>query len=225
MLELKPMLAWHIRRWALPAALGGVLAIAGADAILMRRHPVSARPRAIPEQIGLHADAEGEGLRVQWNRGSRPVRNADHAVLYIEDGKLRSQLDLTGRQLDSSSVKYWPESERITFRLEVYRGRQSTSDSAQFGLPPGRGPRRQAGAARAMVQQIRPSPFEHQDPEIEVTQTLPLPVAAARAPVPEPAPEPVAAADPPGESRLSRIISRIPLLRHLRKHPPLDETQ
>ena len=199
--------------------------MAGADAVLMRRHRVSARPRAIPEQIGLHADAEGECLRVQWDRASRPIRNADHAVLFIEDGAAKSQLDLTGRQLDSSSVKYWPESERITFRLEVYRGRQSTSDSAQFGLPPGSGQRRQGGAARAMVQQIRPSPFEHQDPEIEVTQTLPAPVVAARAPVPEPTPEPVASADPPSESRLGRIISRIPLLRHLRKHPPSDETQ
>src|SRR5450631_131256 len=100
------MLAWHIPRWALPAALGGVLAIAGADAILMRRHPVSARPRQIPEQIGLHADAEGGGVRVEWDRASRPVRNADHAVLSIEDGPLQSRVDLTGRQLDGSSVKY-----------------------------------------------------------------------------------------------------------------------
>ena len=107
MLSSKPMWAWRIPRWALPAALGGVLAIAGADAILMQRHPVSVRPRAMAEKIGLRADAEGEGMRVQWSCGSRPVRNADHAVLFIEDGATRSQLDLTGRQLDSSSVKYW----------------------------------------------------------------------------------------------------------------------
>jgi len=220
------MLAWRIPRWALPAALGGVLAIAVADVVLMRRHPVSVRPQAIPEQIGLHADAEGEGLRVQWDRSSRPVRNADRAILYIEDGALQSQLDLTGRQLDSSSVRYWPESERVTFRLEVYRGSQSSSDSAAFGLPQARSPRRQAGPARAIVEQARPSPFEHVDLEIVVTQTRPAPVVASRAAAPEPAaPEPVAVAEPPRESRLNRMISRIPLLRRLRKHPPSDETQ
>ena len=116
------MKTWRIPRWALPAAIGGVLAIGAVDAVLMQRHPVSVRPVAMPEQIGLHADADGEGMRVQWDRASRPIRNADRAILYIEDGALQSQLDLTGRQLDSSSVRYWPESERVKFRLEVYRG-------------------------------------------------------------------------------------------------------
>src|ERR1035441_9508500 len=105
------MVAWRIPRWAVPAAIGGVLAIAGADAFLMQRRPISVRPRAIAEKIGLRADAEGEGLRVQWDRGSRPVRNADHATLFIEDGATQSQLDLTGRPLDGSTVMYWPESE------------------------------------------------------------------------------------------------------------------
>src|ERR1035441_10916715 len=99
---LMPMLNRRIPRWVLPAALGGVLAMAGADAVLMRPHKVSIRPAAIREGIGLHADAVGEGLRVQWARGSRPIRNADHAVLFVEDGTAKSQLDLTGRQLDSS---------------------------------------------------------------------------------------------------------------------------
>jgi hypothetical protein len=220
-----PMLAWRIPRWVLPAALGGVLAMAGADAVLMRRHPVSARPRAVAQQIGLHADAEGEGLRVQWDRASRPIRNADRAVLFIEDGTVKSQLNLTGRQLDSSSVMYYPQSERGTFRLEVYRGGQSSSDSAVFGLPQDGKRHRQQGPARAIVQPVRPSPFEHLDPEIVVTQTLPVHAVAARAPVAEPeaASEPVALAEPTTESRLGRFLSRIPLLRHLRKHPPSDE--
>ena len=219
------MVNWRIPRWALPAALGGVLAIAGADAVLMRRHPVSVRPRAIPEQIGLHADAEGEGLRVQWDRGSRPIRNADRAVLFIEDGGVHSQLDLTGRQLGGSSVMYWPESERVVFRLEVYRGSQRSSDSADFALPQARSQRRQAGPAHAIVQQVRPSPFERVAPDLVVTQTRPVPVLAPGAPALElvAAPEPVA--EPPRESRLDRVISRIPLLRRLRKHPQSDENE
>jgi hypothetical protein len=80
--------------------------------------------------------------------------------------------------------------------------------------------------ARAM-QPARPSPFHQVPLEIEVTQTLPASVVAARAPVPEAVAEAetVALADPPRESRLSRFISRIPLLRHLRRHPPADESE
>jgi hypothetical protein len=223
MLLAKPMVAWRIPRWALPAAIGGVLAIAGADAILMQHRPVSVRPRAIAEKIGLRADAEGEGLRVQWDRGSRPVRNADHAILFIEDGANRSQLDLTGRQLDSSSVMYWPESERGAFRLEVYRGSLSSSEAAAFALPPDRRRRRPAGPARAMVRAARPSPFEHLAPE--VTQTEPAP---ARPIAPKPAEAvsvSVDVAEPASESRLDRFISRIPLLRRWRTRPAADGSE
>ena len=195
-----------------------------ADAVLLRRHPVSVRPRAIPEQIGLHAGAEGEGLRVQWDRDSRPIRNADHAILFIEDGALKSQLDLTGRQLDSSSIMYWPESERVTFRLEVYRGSQNSSDSVDFAPAQARGRHRQERLARAIVEPARPSPFEHVEPVIEVTQLRPEPVVAAQE-LELAASELAAAAEPPRESRLDRVISRIPLLRRLRKHPQPDGTE
>jgi hypothetical protein len=217
------MLAWHIPRWALPAALCGVLAIAGADVILMRHHPLAARPQPIPEQIGLHADAEGAGVRVDWDRASRPVRNADHAVLYIEDGASQSHVDLTGRQLDGSSVLYSPESESVIFRLEVYRGTQSSTESAAFALPQGPTRRKQHGPARAIVQQVRPSPFEPVQPVIEVTQVRPPPIIAA--PEAVAANQPVAAVEPPRESRLERMIGKIPLLRRWRKHPAADEIE
>ena|ERR1022692_4574739 len=113
------MVAWRTPRWALISVLAVVVAIVAADAVLMRHRPVSADPRAIPEQIGLHADADEEGVVVQWDRRSRPIVNADRAILYIEDGSLQSQLDLTGRQLDGSSARYWPETRQVNFRLEV----------------------------------------------------------------------------------------------------------
>jgi hypothetical protein len=74
---------------------------------------------------------------------------------------------------------------------------------------------------RALVQPARPSPFQHVAPEIEVTQTLPVHAVAAR----EPAPAPVRTTSAEGqkEGRLGRFLSRIPLLRHFRKHPPADE--
>ena len=78
---------------------------------------------------------------------------------------------------------------------------------------------------RASVQLVRPSPFHHVTPEIQVTQTLPVHAVAARAPMQVAASEPVASAEPQRESRLGRWISRIPLLRHFRKHPPPDESE
>ena len=60
----------------------------------------------------------------------------------------RSQLDLSGRQLDGSTVMYWPKSERVNFRLEVYRGGQSSSDSTDFSLPQDPRPSPQGAGAR-----------------------------------------------------------------------------
>ena len=202
------------------------MAIAGADAFLMRRHPISIPSRAIPENIGLRADAEGGTLRVEWDRASRPIRYADRAVLYIEDGFLRSHVDLTGLQLDRSTVLYWPETDRVSFRLEVYRGNLCSRDSAACSLPRDARRHRRPGTERAIVEQARPSPFESVRPEVVTTQTLPPPVVPAdeSAEALDPAPQPGKAAEQQGESRLDRVISRIPLLRRLEKHPQSDET-
>ena len=220
------MSGWRIPRWALPAALVGVVAIAGADAFLMRRHPISVRPRPTPEKIGLHADAEGGTLRVEWDLASRPIRYADRAVLYIEDGSLRSHVDLTGRQLDRSTIRYWPETDRVNFRLEVFHGSVSSSDSATSGLPRDAIRHRRQGAERAVVEHARPSPFELVRPEIVTTQMLPRPAPPAAEPVAalDPAPQTGKAVEQSDDSRFDRMISRIPLLRRLEKHPQSDET-
>lgn len=201
------------------------MAIAGADAILIRHRPISVSARTVPEKIGLRADADGGGLRVEWNRASKPVRHADRAVLYIEDGSLRSRVNLTGRQLDGSTVLYWPETDRVNFRLEVYRGKVSSSDSAACGLPRDAIRRKRRGTDRAIVEQARPSPFEPVRPEIVTTQTLPPPKPIELAPAVDPAPRPSAGADQPSESGLNRMISKIPLLRRLQTHPQSDENE
>jgi hypothetical protein len=204
----------------LPAALCGVISLGVADIVMITiRRPISTKPATIPDTIGLHAAAEDGALRVHWNRHSRPIRNADHAILYVADGATQSQLDLSGRDLDRSSVRYWPESGQVTFRLEVYRGTQSSSDSAVVELPPDRARTRKVGAARAAVEQLRPSPFERLEPEIVQVQALPVPVAATT----PAAVEPVAAPEEAKEHGLTRVISKIPLLRRLTKHSQSDE--
>ena len=76
---------------------------------------------------------------------------------------------------------------------------------------------------RTTVQELRPSPFHRAEPEIVVIQTLKAPVIRVSAPA---AAEPVAAAaDPPRESRWDQFVSKIPLLRRWRKHPPAGGTE
>jgi len=76
---------------------------------------------------------------------------------------------------------------------------------------------------RTTVQELRPSPFHRAAPEVVVIETLKAPVIRVSAPE---AAEPVAAAtEPPRGSRWDQFISKIPLLRHWRKHPPADGTE
>lgn len=220
------MPAWRIPRWLLPAALAGVVAIAGTDAFLMRHHRISVPQRGIRENIRLRADEEDGGLRVEWDRASQPIRLADRAVLYIEDGSLRSQVNLTGLQLERSTVLYRPQTDRVIFRLEVDHGDLSSSDTVSCGLSPDAKRQRRPGTERAIVEQARPSPFELVRPEIVTTQKLPPPAVTPdeSSEALDPVPQPSTAAEQPGESRLDRMISKIPLLRRLEKHPQSDET-
>jgi hypothetical protein len=220
MLPFVVMMAWRIPRWLLPAALWGVVAITSADVVLLRHHPVKKAPRVNVEPIGLHVAAEGPSVRIQWNRNSAPVRNADRATLFITDGASREAVNLSGTQLDRSTVRYWPESEQVTFRLEVHKGDRNNSDSASIGLPQeGRRRSRQPRTERVVVEQARPSPFERVTPEIEVTQARRAPVITVSAP------EPAVAAAPQEDGRFERVLSKIPLLRRFGKHLSADETE
>src|SRR6266481_3468483 len=120
----------QVTRWLLPAALAGVLAIAVTDAVMLRRHPViTPTAQKNSERIGLTAEPDGDALHLQWDRHARPIHSADHGILHIFDGTHQSQLDLTSQQLNTASVRYWPESPTVTFRREVYNGVTSSSDS------------------------------------------------------------------------------------------------
>jgi hypothetical protein len=188
----------------------------------MRRRPISVPTRTVPEKIGLRAGADGGELRVEWNRTSRPVRHGDRAVLYIEDGSIQSRVNLTGRQLDCSTVLYWPETDRVNFRLEVYRGQASSSESTACGVPRDAMRRKRRGADRAIVEKARPSPFERVRPEIVTTETLPPSKPIQRAEALDPSTSLDTDAD---ESSENGMTSKIPLLPRVEKHPQSDENE
>jgi hypothetical protein len=206
----------QLPRWLLPAALCGVLAIAITDVVMLRRRP--APPPAaqkVSERIGLTAEGDGEALHLQWDRHARPVHSADRGVLYILDGGRQSQLDLTSQQLNSASVRYWPESPAVKFRMEVYNGAISTSESVQ--VPVGKPVARPATARAVLVK--NPSPFERVRPEI-VRREVPRPVPVVER-VQELRPEPEVREH---ESGISRVVSKIPLLRRLKRHRQSDSS-
>jgi hypothetical protein len=159
------------------------------------------------------------GMGFGWNGIVKApvVRRAAHALLYIQDGKYQSQLNLKGSELAGSNVRYWPETGHVRFRLELFDGSQTASD--ELHLDTAADARR---AERAVVERARPSPFSPARVRVVRAESARVEV---RRPAPEPAmmPNAVPAAVPAPakvtkESGLSRVVGKIPLLRRLKKH-------
>ena len=212
------MRAWNTPRWFLPTIIAGILTLAVVDIMLLRRgKPATVSAPRPPEKIGLNAQDEGGALRLQWDRKSRPIRDASHAVLYIQDGNNNSQLELTDRQLAAASVRYWPDADSVTFRMDVFHWDGNSSETVTASRPLQRV--KKSLRLRAVVDQVRPSPFERgRAPETAQGS------ADRVAPPPREAREPVQP-EPPKESRLGRLVSKIPLLRRLRKHSESDDSK
>ena len=199
--------------------LGLALLIAIGDAILVLRAPPKSPIPVVTDKIGLAVIRDGDGLRVEWNRHAGTVRRATDAMLYIQDGKHQSQLNLDGKQLTGSSVRYWPETENIQFRLEVHNGTASVSDEVRVAAE------RAQIAPRAVVERVRPSPFKRTRPE--VVRHGPARPAAPENVVRRDL-EPVHRAGAEArhrESGWAKVVGKIPLLRRLKKHPQTTDSQ
>jgi TonB family protein len=214
--------------------------------------PLAGHAAPTPQHIALRAVREGRALRLEWDRSLAALREAGHGILYITDGAHQSHLDLDPLQLTSGVVSYWPETQDVTFRLEVFSPGGVTSDSLRVvgGLAPTPAPspavktarpaaavtRREASASRMEVADTRPSPFAlpaPPPPPPAVSAPTPVPAAAAAAAPRETAPLPVTkaaplrktadvsvVAEPVAESRMGRVVGKIPLIRRLHKKRP-----
>jgi hypothetical protein len=189
------------RKWLL---LIGMALGAAAAALYLRPDPP---PAPSPAQIGSTAVAlelrnEGDHLRVMWDRRNPAIRSADHATLHITDGKQRSAIPLDAEDLAAGSAVYWPESDRFVFRLDLGDG------VGTAGTP-----------VTSLAVAERTSP---ENPRAK-TKFLKPPVHRTPVPVLPVAKKVVADPDSPRksvkESRMSRAIGRMPLLRRLKKHP------
>ena len=213
-----------VRTSLIASAILAVAALLLLGAVVLRHHR---KPSATnTSRIGLNVEREGQVLLVAWDRSSRPVHNASHAILTIKDGPQQSQTDLNRQQLRAANVKYWPETRKVTFKLEVYHGDGSTSESVQVSGEPASAPAAPAKlpmTANASLEPDRPSPFAVRTRrEIRLAMPNPQPRLLITAAV---TPPPPVAEIPDQESRLGRMMSKIPLLRRLKKHPQHSENE
>lgn len=82
--------------------------------------------------LALNVERNENNLRLSWNGSSPIVRTANQGVLTITDGNLHKDLKLDRKQLTSGSIVYWPASNDVNFRLEVFAVQQkSVSESVR----------------------------------------------------------------------------------------------
>src|SRR5579884_4060135 len=84
--------------------------------------------RALLPDTGLNLRVEGQGDRVllSWNRRNSVVRSAAGATLHIDDGAQHRDVRLDAAQVENGAVLYRPNSDDVSFRLDV-RGQDGSS--------------------------------------------------------------------------------------------------
>ena len=122
-----------LRWWWVPASVA--LFLAG---WCLRPHPHPSKPvvmkteHALPaNQLALNVARNGKSLKLVWDRNAPAVRHADGAVLWISDGEHVKKINLDPGHLEHGSVAYWPTTNDIDFRLEVYSVAQRVSESVR----------------------------------------------------------------------------------------------
>jgi outer membrane biosynthesis protein TonB len=122
-------------------------------------------PAALGPSLNLNAEKDGYRLRFTWNRTAPPIVEAERGVLWIKDGPGEQRLELDRRQLGIGSVIYWPVSNDVDFRLEVFGVSKIVSESVRsYTGPPLPKPAAVLAElpkpAAAVVEQPKPIPVQ-----------------------------------------------------------------
>ena len=186
--------------------VAGALALLMAEAAWLR----ALRKPTVPVQgpattgLALQVQREGRSLQLSWDRNSESIHRSSHAVLYINDGIHNSHLDLNGTSLGAGRLVYWPETDHVTFRLEL-----AASSGVIAGTIQTPGQPIQTRGERPIER--KPSPFVPRRHGIQKVSAEVLPDVA-----PESNSTPAAR---PAGSLLGRLAHRIPLVRRIQKSP------
>lgn len=180
----------------------GALALVLAEAFWLRtpHEPLVPLSKAAGTGLQLQVERKGRSLDLLWDRNLESVQQSNHAILQINDGIHHSKLDLNSAELSAGRLVYWPETDNVTFRLEVDAPSGKTAaaiqspaapvQTADHSEPPGRKP--SPFAARHRLQKVAVQPAS--DPDLTPQPTAPQTARPAR-------------------SFLGRLARRIPVVR------------
>jgi hypothetical protein len=130
----------RVKWWLLLAAsvVFGVL-------VALQLWMLAKEPRWVP--LRLDAKVADRGLLVTWD----PKASGDRAVLTIDDGGARREVNLTPEQLSAGSFPYAPAHTDVAFRLTLYaKGRGVAGDAVRIA---------------SVVERIQPAPVAAAAPE------------------------------------------------------------
>jgi hypothetical protein len=114
--------------WKLMATLALMILCGAIVATLWTRSRV-----VTPAPVSIHISDAGPNVRIEWDAAQQPIREATGAFLEIHDGEsLAINLPITRDGLDSGSVVYVPQSEKLEVRLKLLRGNEPPIESAPY---------------------------------------------------------------------------------------------
>jgi len=131
---LPPAREWRWLRTALAIAVGLAVVGAGYKTWRLWLPGLTAAIRPARElSIGLNAIDRGGQLQIQWDGNSAALRQATNAVLEIDDGPVRQEIQLDARQLKAGAFTYGRQGERVDIKLAIrLRGGQQAYAAAGF---------------------------------------------------------------------------------------------
>jgi outer membrane biosynthesis protein TonB len=141
-----------------------------------------------------------------WDPESAAVRDADHALLTIEDGPNRKQLHINKPELETGQIVYIPRGSDVAFRMQVFASAGSTTRSIRSTARLS-GDTRSGKDSRAKSPTLTNLPAKTEEAAVSPPQESP---ATTPAPLPSPAPtrQPFAASGSAGSNLQTNLQKR-----------------
>jgi hypothetical protein len=159
-----------IPKWSIILAAAAV--VVAAALFSLGRGSRAPEPQNITQRatLSLNVERSKGGLRLSWDRNAPEIRNADSAVLMITDGETRKSIKLDSQQLTDGTLAYWPVTNDVNFRMDVFTGNQRLSESIRtiddrFATESPIRPPESFSSVRARAGEARPSRPEVKAPE------------------------------------------------------------
>ena len=143
--------AKKVRKKALYTGMATALIVVAALLLFQ----IALRPGTTSKRLPLALNVawEGNRLRLTWNRKAPAIRSASRGVLSTTDGARQQFWNLDTTQLTEGSIVYWPVTNDVNFRLDVFSHENSVGESVRsLGTPP-----ESAGGPQPVAQSAPPS--------------------------------------------------------------------